>query len=157
MRFIAVAGTALAVVVVVAGGPAAVAGPAKRGVCKLELESLAAPTDRTGTKFGTVRCRGVLGKGVERVVFAAAPTSPTAGSVSGTYKQYFDRGTVRGTFRMSFTADPAGVVTYAGGGTIDGGTGAYRRVRGTVTELTCSSPDRGTHTTCTVRLSLTRR
>lgn len=141
----------------VAGATGAVAGHAKRGDCKIELESLAAPTDREGTKFGTARCTGVLSKGVERVTFKALPTSPTAGTVTGAYKQYYDRGTVHGTFELTFSIAPTGAVTYSGGGTVDGGTGAYRRVRGTVTKLTCSSPDGGVHTSCTARVTLTRR
>ncbi len=156
MRFIGVAATALVAAAVVATANTALAGPAQRGVCKIELETLAAPTDRQGHKYGTTRCTGVLSSGLERVFFKASPTSPTAGSVSGTYKQYYDRGTVHGTFRMTYSV-AAGVVTYSGDGTLDGGTGAYRRARGTITKLSCSSPDAGTHTSCTARVTLTRR
>ncbi len=85
----------------------------------------------------------MLAAGVERVFFKASPTLlPTAGSVTGTFKQYYDRGTVSGTFSVA----PTGAVTYAGNGTLDSGTGAYRGARGTITRLSCSSPDGGTHT-----------
>ena len=77
--------------------------------------------------------------------------------MTGAYKQYYDRGTVYGAFQMDFTIAPTGAVTYSGSGTINGGTGAYRRTRGTVPELECTSPDRGVHTSCTASVTLTRR
>jgi hypothetical protein len=70
-------------------------------------------------------------------------------------ERVFDAGTIRGTFKITSTATPAGVVTYVGSAKISGGTGAYAHARGTA-KLACESQDRGLHATCTEKLTLTK-
>jgi hypothetical protein len=152
IRFMAMA---LAATLVVATATAAGAGPTENTAvtCALALQTLA-PPGASGEDFGTVDCPPGFGKGVQHDTLTVTPTSPTTATVTGPFKQFFDHGTIHGTVRLTASATPAGVVTYTGVGRISGGTGAYRRVRGSA-RLECSSSDGGTHTTCTEKGTLT--
>ena len=132
--------------------------PAK-AICGLRLVVVAppglkapSPTATSGSDFGLVNCPVPFGKGVQADSFKVSPTSATAGTVSGPFKQYFDAGTIHGAFKLSFTAGATGT-TYTGTATVVGGTGAFKAAKGTGT-LKCTSPD-GIHTSCTAHLSLT--
>jgi hypothetical protein len=149
MHVIRFAAVALAATLVVATTTAAGADPAKNVevTCTLQLQTLAAPGD-SGEDFGTVDCPSAFGKGVQHDTLTVTPTSATTATVTGPFKQFFDTGTVRGTVKLTASATSAGVVTYKGLAKISGGTGTYKHVKGSA-KIECSSPDGGTHTTCT--------
>jgi hypothetical protein len=146
IRFVAVALVAtLAVTTATAVG----AGPAKNVevTCTLQMQTLAAP-GTSGEDFGTVNCASVFGKGVQHDTLTVTPTSPTTAVVTGPFKQFFDTGTIHGRTNLAASITSEGVVTYTGTAKISGGTGAYKHLRGSA-KIKCSSPDGGTHTTCT--------
>ena len=152
LRFAAVA---LAATLVVATATAAEAGPASNAdvTCTLQLQTLA-PPGASGEDFGTVNCSSTFGKGVQHDTLTVTPTSPTTATVTGPFKQFFDRGTIHGTIKLTASATTAGAVTYTGTAKISGGTGAYKRVRGSA-KVECSSQDGGTHTRCTLKATRT--
>lgn len=79
------------------------------------------------------------------------------GSVAGRYKQFFDKGTIRGTFALTFGPDAAGNVEFTGTAKIAAGTGAYARTRGTAA-IACEPRDPATHIMqCTETARLTAR
>jgi len=80
-----------------------------------------------------------------------ARTSLTTGNFTGPFKMFFDTGTIKGTFNIAFVTTlappvpPATLPTIAGvayTGTlrVTGGTGAWRRIRGTG-KIVGTSPD----------------
>jgi hypothetical protein len=154
MHVIRFAAVALAATLVVATATAAEADPATnvKVACTLQLQTLA-PPGSSGEDFGTVDC-GSFGKGVQHDTLAVTATSPTTATVTGPFKQFFDTGTIHGTVALTANATSAGVVTYMGMARISGGTGAYKHVRGSA-KVECSSPDGGTHNTCTVKSTST--
>ena len=146
----AAAGTAL-----VCAGTAAGEDAGKPVRCAITLQTLAAPTDLKVDEYGSVRCDSVFGKGVQHDLAMITPTSKTSGSVAGRFKQYFDKGTVRGTFALTFGPDATGAVKFTGTARIASGTGAYARTRGTAA-IACEPRDPATHLmqcTETARLS----
>jgi hypothetical protein len=148
-------GAALIAVLVVATASVAGAGSPThvKFTCAVHLQTLAAP-GASGEDFGTVACAPIFGKGVQHDTVTVTPTSPTSGTGTGPFKAFFDTGTIRGTMRLTASATPAGLATYTGTIKISGGTGAYKHVRGSV-KAHCSSPDGGTHTTCTSKGTVT--
>jgi hypothetical protein len=101
--------------------------------------------------FGTVSCSTPFGKGVRHDTSALAASSKTAGSFSGSLKLFFNTGTLRGTFKMSFTV--AGkTVTYDGTVKISSGTGEFAGVSGTGTTSGTSAD--AVHSTITDKLTL---
>jgi hypothetical protein len=144
----AIAIAAVGALAVGAGTSAAKPKKAKKVNCSYTLQTQGNPTDLTGSDFGFVKCNKKFGKGVQYDTFTTTPTSQTAGSVTGAVTDYFDKGTARGTFDLTYTATSPTALTYTGTFKITGGTGAFRKVRGTGA-LACSSADGGVHTTCT--------
>jgi hypothetical protein len=107
-----------------------------------------------GTQAGTVKCGQPLGSGVEFESF----TTDDAGNVSGKWQQYFNAGTVFGSFALvpddngpptttSFTSS-----SYTGTITIKDGTGPDKKSTGTGT-LVCASAD-AVHFACTEKVKL---
>lgn len=81
------------------------------------------------------------------------PTGP--GTVTATFKNFYDRGTTRGTASMTFGPPTApGNITYSGTVTYTGGTGRFKHVKGSGT-IACTTTDGGAHKTCTVNSRLT--
>jgi hypothetical protein len=156
MQVIRFAAVALVATLVVATATAAGAGPAKDAqvTCTLQLQTLAPPGASSGEDFGTVDCASVFGKGVQHDTLTVTATSPTTATLTGSFKQFFDTGTIHGTVKLTGSANSAGVLSYTGVAKVSGGTGAYKHVRGSA-RLECSSPDGGTHTTCTEKATLT--
>jgi hypothetical protein len=150
--------TAVALAIACAGlGSSAIAAPSaeKKVTCTLHLQSLAAPSDPTGEAFGTSSCSGVFGSGLMHLNYTATTTSATTASVTGPFKQYYDTGTVHGTFKLTLNATASGAVTYTGTATISGGTGAYKLARGSG-KLTGSATD-AHHSTFSYHVTLTHR
>jgi hypothetical protein len=155
MHVIRFAAVALAATLAVATATAAGAGATKDTAftCTLRLQTLA-PPGASGEDFGTVSCASMFGKGVQHDTLTVTPTSPTTATVTGPFKQFFDTGTIHGTVTLTASATSASAVTYTGVAKISGGTGAYKRVRGSA-KVECSSQDGGTHTTCTLKATRT--
>jgi hypothetical protein len=112
------------------------------------------PPVNQGHEYGLVSC-GTLGKGVQ----SESLTLQDTGNYVGTYTEYFDTGTIHGTYTLiPGDSIPTGPTTfnaanYTGTATVVGGTGAYRKAIGTGT-LTCSTPD-SIHSSCSEKLKLT--
>ena len=155
MRVIRCTGVALIAVLVAITAAAAGAGSAKKVkfTCTVRLQTLATP-GASGEDFGTVACTPVFGKGVQHDTITVTPTSQTTATGTGPFKAFFDAGTIHGTTKLIAGVPSGGVVTYTGTAKFTGGTGAYKHVRGSATSK-CSSPDGGTHTTCTTKGTVT--
>lgn len=145
MRMIPFAGAALLVglagVTTAAGG----VGSAQKVMCTVKLHSVSAPDAATGEDLGTTDCAPTFGKGVVHDTITVTPTSKTTGTVDGRFKEFYDTGTISGTFKLTY-AIKNDVVTSTGTARISAGTGAYRNARGSV-KVTCESTSRTT-TTC---------
>ena len=124
----------------------------KRVTCTLKLVAVLPPRTRLAENFGTIDCAGPLGSGVQHDSSTVTPTSTTGGTFAGPVKQFFDDGTLAGTFTIAYTVAPGGAVTYDGAIDLTTGTGRYRHLTGTGT-LTGTSPD-AIRTTITEELTL---
>jgi hypothetical protein len=129
----------------------------KHVTCDLNLIAVKPPRTLTAENFGTIACdKKYLGEGVQHDSSAVTPTSQFAGHFSGPLKQFFDRGTLSGTFTINYVTDPATrAVTYDGTIEITKGTGRFRGVKGKGT-LKGGSPD-AIRTKIQEELTLTRR
>lgn len=151
--------TALAASAVLAlGAGSGAAAKSKRVTqisCGLELTAQGPPqgTPPATQSFGVVSCPRPFGAGVHQGSSTATAPVDGRGTFAVNFKKYFDRGTIRGTVTGTFTASPPNVAN-TGTVAIAGGTGAYRRARGTGT-LNCASTDGGVHRSCTFTLKLT--
>jgi type II secretory pathway pseudopilin PulG len=155
MHVMSFAAVALVTTLVIATATATEAGAANNAhvTCTLQMQTLALP-GASGEDFGTVNCASVFGKGVQHDTLTVTPTSQTTAKVTGPFKQFFDAGTIHGTVNLTASATSAGAVTYKGAAEISGGTGAYKHVKGSA-KVQCTSPDGGTHTTCTEKATPT--
>jgi len=116
--------------------------------CQLALVATIQPPIPKAENFGTVKCAEPLGDGLEHDTSNGVP-----GSFSGPIEQFFKRGSLVGTTRISYTRGSTGII-YSGEITITSGTGRYRGVTGTAT-VTGSSRD-GVHTSLTETLTLSK-
>jgi hypothetical protein len=106
--------------------------------CKANLVATKPPVN-SAENFGTISCPAPLGKGVHHDTSTITRSSATAGSFAGPLKLFFNTGTVRGTYKMSFSvANKA--INYDGTLKISSGTGAFTGVTGSGT-ITGKSPD----------------
>jgi len=123
--------------------------------CELNLIAVLPPRTLKAENYGTVACDKVAGDGVQHDSSTVTPTSRYTGHFTGPVKQFFDKGTVSGTFTINYVTDPTTLaVTYEGTIDITSGTGDYKRVRGHGT-LTGFSPD-AIRTKLQEELTLTR-
>lgn len=144
-----------------AGAPAASAQAKKKTKnisCALTLFATIKQPAPTAANFGPAKCSRPFGAGVQQDSSKTTRTSPTTGFFSGPFKLFFDRGTIKGTFRIEFVTTLSAQyqitgVTYKGTLKVTGGTAAYRRVRGTGT-VTGTSPD-AVETALAYKLKLT--
>jgi hypothetical protein len=134
-------------------GSAAAAGSPTTVSCTLKLTDQSPPTARSGADFGFVNCGKPFGSGVQTDTFKETFASKTSGSVTGPYKEYFDTGTVQGTYTLAITVTGKTSATFKGTAKYTGGTGAFSHAAGSGT-LSCSSAD-GVHTTCTAKATFT--
>lgn len=123
----------------------------RKVVCKLDLFATIPQPAPTAANYGSTKCGKPFGFGVQKDSSVVTRTSLTTGNFTGPFKMFFDTGTIKGTFNIAFvtTLGPpvppsplptiAGVA-YTGTLTVTGGTGAWRRIRGTGT-IVGSSPD----------------
>ncbi len=157
MRRTTIIGTAVIATAALAAGPAAGAPAKKNKVTELTctLENFAQGTPNpTLIQFGFANCPKPFGRGLHYSRVTVSPTGPGQGTATGTFKNYYDRGTAHGTATLSFAPTAPGVIGFTGTVTYLGGTGRFRGVRGNGT-IECTSTDAGAHRTCTVRSRLT--
>ncbi len=96
--------------------------------CKAALVATKPPVDRA-ENFGTITCSAPLGKGVHHDSSTVVRSSQTAGSFSGPLKFFFNTGTLRGSYKMSFDVANK-TITYDGTLKITSGTGDFSGVTG---------------------------
>ena len=118
--------------------------------CRAALVATQLPFE-TAENFGTLTCSLPFGKGVQHDTSTVTRTSPTAGSFAGGVKLFFNTGTLRGTYRSSFTVANR-TIAYTGTLKISSGTGEFQGVTGKGT-LTGTSTD-GLHSAIVERLTL---
>jgi hypothetical protein len=109
------------------------------------------PPIESADNFGTLSCSAPFGKGVQHDTSTITRTSRSAGAFNGGLKLFFNTGTLRGTYRMSFTVANR-TVTYDGTVKISSGTGDFAGVTGTGT-ITGTSTD-AVHSAITDKLTL---
>lgn len=113
------------------------------------------PPIQQGTDYGSVTCSGTrLRSGVQWDTW----TIPDSGDTVGRFRQYFNAGTVHGTFDLTPgesappTQDNLAATNYTGTVSVLSGTGVYWGITGHGTSV-CASPD-DIHLSCTVKLKL---
>jgi hypothetical protein len=118
--------------------------------CKAALTATQPPISNA-ENFGTVTCSTPFGRGVHHDSSAVTRTSSTAGSFAGPMKLFFNTGTLRGSYKMSFTVANK-TITYDGTLKVSSGTGEFTGVSGTGT-ITGTSTD-AVHSAISERLTL---
>lgn len=118
--------------------------------CRAKLIAVKQPV-ASAEDYGTVKCSAPFGKGVQHNTATVARSAPTAGTFTGSFKIFLNEGTLRGTFKMTFTV--AAGATYTGTLKVSSGTGDHLGVKGTGT-ITGTSSD-GVNTTLRQKLTLT--
>jgi hypothetical protein len=113
--------------------------------CSLKLVTQIPPDDVTviqgaesGTQYGRAGCAKPLFSGIEEATFV----QDESGNLSGKFQQWFNAGTISGTYAL--TAQDTGPPTstsftsasYTGTMTLTSGTGLYRKATGTATRTT---------------------
>ncbi len=134
-------------------GAAAKSPKVTKLTCTLAMNAQGAPNP-SGIHLGFATCPRPFGRGLHYNSYTVTPTAPGQGSIAARFKNYYDRGTAKGTAALTFTASSPANITYTGTVTYTGGTGAFRRVRGRGT-IECTSADGGAHKSCTVKSTLT--
>jgi len=158
---IGIAITAAAALAVVPGNAASATSTTKvtKLSCTIDSYALGQPTPAspTVTHLGFVGCPKPFGSGLHynQITIDKFPAPGVAGAASGHFKNYFNRGTTRGTVATTVVANggPANL-TFTGTVTYTGGTGKFRRVKGGGT-IVCTSTDGGAHKSCTINTTLT--
>jgi hypothetical protein len=131
--------------------PAVAPAKTRTVTCKLKLFATIPQPAPTAANFGSTNCGKPFGFGVQKDSSTVTRTSLTAGVFEGPFKMFFDTGTIKGRFRIAFVTTLAAPVppatlptithvAYTGTATVTGGTGAWRRIRGSGT-VTGESPD----------------
>ncbi len=140
-----------------AAGPVAGVTAKSKKVTKLTctLQTYAQGTPNpTLIQFGFANCPKPFGRGLHYSRVTVSPTGPGTGTARGTFKNFYNLGTARGTASLTFSPTAPGTLTYKGTVTYKGGTGKFKHVRGSGT-IECTSTDAGAHRTCTVHSKLT--
>ena len=141
---------------VVAGGAPAKSERRTTLDCSLSIFAQGPPqgTPPSGIQFGFAECPRPFGRGLHYSAYTVTPSGPGRGTIAGTFKNAYNRGTAGGTFTLMFSATSPTNITYAGTVTYTRGTGAFSHVRGSGT-ITCTSSDAGAHKACSVHSTLT--
>ena len=107
------------------------------------------PQQLSGFGFGYIRCPQPFGRGVQSATYSETVNATTgAATLKGTFTNWFDAGTVYGTYSLHGQFTSATAATYKGTFTTKGGTGADKGAKITGT-LTCSTRDAGATSSCT--------
>lgn len=159
MRRSHVIATAAVAAVTIAVGPAAAAAvngkKANRLHCTIESVALGQPNP-SAVSLGFVSCPKPFGEGLHynRVTITTPPSPGVAGAATGVFKNYYNRGTARGSVVLTIVASSPKNITYSGTVTYTGGTGRFTRVKGTGA-ISCTTTDGGLHKSCAVDSKLT--
>jgi hypothetical protein len=124
----------------------------KHASCALKTVDLN-PTAANDEDFGTLKCSGPFGAGVQHNTATLTPSSATAGTLSGRSTLYFSTGSVTAKFAVKYTLNGP-VITFGGAAKVVGGTGAYKKIKGAA-KLQGSSQDGGTHGAMTEKITFT--
>ena len=116
------------------------------------LGHLAQPASPEGYAFAGFVSDSKLGEGA-----TTAQGSIEGPTTSGAIVAFFDRGTVRGSFRFAITANPDGTITYEGTTRYRGGTGAYAGARGSGRTIATQDAEGYTRFDYTQTLKVPRR
>src|SRR5208283_2582927 len=122
----------LAVGVPVVGAAASTAatnsGPAKT-TCTFKNYNQT-PTKLSGSSFGYVNCPKPFGHGVQSATYTATVNTKTGAATSkGPFQNWFDTGTLYGTYSLRGQYTSATAATFKGTFTITGGTGAFKATK----------------------------
>ncbi len=155
--FIITAALAATAALAVGPGTGAVAKSKKvtKVSCTIEAFQQGVPNP-SAIHFGFVSCPKPFGKGLHynRITITKMPADGVAGAASGRFKNYYNRGTTRGTAALTIIPSSPMNITYTGTVTYTGGTGKFKRVKGSGT-IECSTTDGGAHKSCKVNSTLT--
>ena len=123
--------------------------------CTIEAFQQGVP-DPSAIQFGFVSCPRPLGRGLHYSAFTVTsrPGPGVPGAANGTFKNYYNRGTTRGTFELTIMASSPTNLTYTGNVTYTGGTGKFKHIKGGGT-IVCTTTDGGAHKLCEVNTTLT--
>lgn len=123
--------------------------------CTIEAFQQGVPHPRA-IQFGFVSCPKPLGAGLHHSAFTVSsqPGPGVSGAANGTFKNYFNRGTTRGTFKLTIAASSPTNLTYTGTVTYTGGTGTFKHIKGGGA-IVCTTTDGGAHKRCEVNAKLT--
>lgn len=152
---------AIAALAVAPGNPASAKGKDRvtKSSCTIDSLALGQPTPAgpTVTQLGFVACPQPFGSGLHhsQITIGKFPGPGVSGSATGTFKNYFNRGTTRGTVAVTVVANGGPMnLTFTGTVKYTGGTGRFRHVKGDGT-IVCTSTDGGLHKSCNVNTTLT--
>jgi hypothetical protein len=113
---------------------------------------------QTGTQYGTVKCGGLLGRGVVSDTFS----QDDAGDFIAPFTFWLKGGTLSGKWTLTPTeqvgppsSSPFTAQTFAGTANISGGSGGWAKSTGKAT-LKCATSD-GAHYACTASVKVTTR
>ena len=135
-------------VVGAAASTAATSSGATKVTCTFKIYNQT-PTHLSGFAFGYVNCSAPFGTGVQSSTYSATVNSKTGAATNkGAYKNWFDAGTVHGTFSLRGQYTSPTAATFKGTFTITGGTGAFKATKAKGT-LTCRTTNAGATSTCT--------
>src|SRR3954449_2026047 len=88
------------------------AAAAKHASCTLNTVDLN-PTATNDEDFGTLRCSGPFGAGVQHNTATLQPTSATEGTLTGQSQLFFATGSVTANFKLAYTLSGA-TITFDG-------------------------------------------
>jgi hypothetical protein len=137
----------------IATGSATAAKPVLKAKCTLKLNNESKPGASSGYYLGFANCPAPFGSGL---AYVPGKLTVTGSHVTGTgnFKEYFNVGTVHGTFKISGTITPT-TITLTGTAKTLGGTAAFNGAKGSGKE-SCSTSDGGAHLTCKTTTNYTR-
>jgi len=108
------------------------------------------PKKLSGFTFASVNCQKPFGNGVQSATYTATVNTKTgAATIKGPYKNWFDTGTLSGTYSLGGQYTSATAATFKGTFTITGGTGAFNGTKKITGTLTCSTTNADATSTCT--------
>jgi hypothetical protein len=136
-------------VVDAAASTAATSSGAAKTTCTYKIYNQT-PTKLSGFSFGYVNCQKPFGNGVQSATYTATVNTKTGAATSkGSYKNWFDTGTLYGTYSLHGQYTSATKATFKGTFTITGGTGAFKATKKATGTLTCSTTNADATSTCT--------
>jgi hypothetical protein len=136
-------------VVGAAASTAATSSAAAKTTCTYKINNQT-PTKLSGFSFGYVNCPEPFGNGVQSATYTATLNTKTgAATTKGSYRNWFDTGTLYGTYSLRGQYTSATRATFKGTFTITGGTGAFKAAKKATGTLTCSTTNADATSTCT--------